>query len=90
MPNFGSTDRTIIAVWSKERGERLRQYALWSSGEVITRLVGIPRISEWRPRTKVSIRDGLYHTIVVVNRAMKRGGYHLDYHTPRSALEVAK
>lgn len=94
MPNFQasrSVPRTIVAVWTKTSGERCRQYALWSSGEVITRLASGPRrVGPWRHKINATNdpSTGLIRRIYELNTFLKAHGYRLDYHTPGDSIRM--
>lgn len=59
------TEQSICAVWSKfVKGDRVKQYGLWTNGELITRIVrrhGPDRyVGDWRRHKKYKVRARAY------------------------------
>lgn len=82
--------RTIVGVWTLQDApnRRERQYAIWSSGEVITRVAKADS-SNHRAVTNWALRRQLHFSwqlLVRLDRFFREHGYTRDYVTTKSAI----
>lgn len=75
---MNTTNRTILAVWTKKHGDITNQIALWTSGEVTIRTNVSGKIEDWKNIQGASfpIEDTL---ISRMTDTFEKQGYVRDY-----------
>lgn len=82
--------RTVVLEWIKwsKDGSRARQYALWTSGEIITRIAhGERRVGLWEERTWMRFTK---ENIKSLNKLLIQHGYQRSFTAPSDNFIVSR
>lgn len=90
-PRIFDPNRTVVLAWTKYSAKdptRVRQYALWTSGQLITRIArGERRYGAWSERVQMRFTK---KNIVALDKLLKSHGYQREFKAPSKNFIISR